>query len=271
MLVVSAVPHTTSMVKTCRCCGAPFTTTKRAAQYCDRNECRFGTNKCKQCGSDYVRTKSSKGEFCSRECWYAWPGKRALEEKECAVCGIDFRPRKQEQLTCGRTCRNQYMRSNRRAEACATCAGPMPLNCDVETQHCSRSCADKDRNKRSGPQAPLGTIKPDGNNGYLLIKVGRGYPGGMPSSSWMPHHRYVMQQSLGRVLETHERVHHKNGNRTDNRLTPGHEVLGCEPTCCNLELWKIKTERGVAKDPPGVRASDYHCPGCRCQTHELPN
>lgn len=55
-----------------------------------------------------------------------------------------------------------------------------------------------------------------------------------------------MEQQLGRFLEPHERVHHRNGNRADNRGE-------------NLELWKVKT-----KDPPGVRASDYHCPGCRC-------
>lgn len=60
-------------------------------------------------------------------------------------------------------------------------------------------------------------------------------------------HRLVMEQTLGRTLEKHERVHHKDGNRSNN-----------DPA--NLELWKVKTK----KDPPGVRASDYHCAGCRC-------
>jgi hypothetical protein len=53
-----------------------------------------------------------------------------------------------------------------------------------------------------------------------------------------------MQQMLGRPLEKHENVHHKNGNRADNRPE-------------NLELWK----RAQAI---GVRAAYYHCPGCRC-------
>jgi hypothetical protein len=60
-----------------------------------------------------------------------------------------------------------------------------------------------------------------------------------------------MEQTLGRRLDRHERVHHKNGNRGDNRPE-------------NLELWKVKT-----KDPAGVRASDYHCAGCRCGDQEL--
>ena len=55
---------------------------------------------------------------------------------------------------------------------------------------------------------------------------------------WILEHRYVIEQNIGRKLHKEEKVHHKNANRSDNRLE-------------NLELWVIHK-----KDPPGSRVND---------------
>lgn len=81
--------------------------------------------------------------------------------------------------------------------------------------------------------------------GYVRVIAPKGHPH-THLCGWILEHRLVMEQILGRYLEPHERVHHLNGRRSDNRPE-------------NLELWKIKK-----KDPMGVRAADYHCAGCRC-------
>jgi hypothetical protein len=69
--------------------------------------------------------------------------------------------------------------------------------------------------------------------GYIEVYVGPNHPMGN-SRGYCLEHRLVMSEIIGRPLLRHERPHHINGMRTDNRPE-------------NLELW-------VVSQPSGQRA-----------------
>jgi HNH endonuclease len=79
------------------------------------------------------------------------------------------------------------------------------------------------------------------HNGYMLVFVPKDTPG-RGKNGYMLEHRYVMQEYLGRPLRSGEEIHHRSGNRLDNRIE-------------NLEL-RIRAHGSGATAP--------HCATCTC-------
>lgn len=215
--------------KACTRCGSMFQPETNRVEYCSE-ACKRGVKICRTCSKEFLPTPGSAGFYCSRSCWSNAP----RPGKPCPVCSTEFvSPAK----TCSRRCGRELRRRThpQRSSGCESCGGSM-IEKKPTARFCSLSCANRGREPGRGGALPDGSryLRSDG---YVDLKV---------DGIWVREHRHVVQLQLGRRLERHERVHHKNGQRADNRSQ-------------NLELWKVRT-----KDPAGVRASDYHCSGCRC-------
>lgn len=129
--------------------------------------------------------------------------------------------------------------------ACANpaCGNKFPIY-KLSVKTCCKACGYAVRNQRGEKNPSWGGGRINAGTGYIKIKM-PGHPSA-DDNGYVFEHREVMERTLGRKLEPHERVHHRNGVRDDNQPE-------------NLELWMLKK-----KDPAGIRAADYHCTGCKC-------
>ena len=130
---------------------------------------------------------------------------------------------------------------------------PMKRGDHKPTRHCTRTCgvrasyakqehpmAWKGENSRSWKGGRRETPR-----GYILINMPGHHSLQGSQRRYVLEHRLVMEQYLGRNLESYEQVHHKNGIRNDNRIE-------------NLELWALQ-------QPSGQRINEQqHCPTCTC-------
>ena len=125
--------------------------------------------------------------------------------------------------------RARQVENERKRKARLAAIKPCPI-CGGKKKHTATMCIDCRRGENHHAWRGGRVI----NQGYVLIKAPD--EPGAHANGYIPEHRFVMQRHIGRMLRPEETVHHKNGNRLDNRLE-------------NLELWS-------STHPKGQRVAD---------------
>lgn len=100
------------------------------------------------------------------------------------------------------------------SKVCPICGDTFRAYVSQHRKSCSRECAAK---AQSGARSRTWRGGYGRKKGYLLRYVGRDHP--MANvDGYVYEHRLVMAEHLGRMLTRDEHVHHRNEDRTDNRI-----------------------------------------------------
>jgi hypothetical protein len=238
----------------CQQCGQMFLASSKAShsQFCGP-VCRtlgrrnaLAARACARCGAEF-KSYDKRRKYCSLSCarFAQWSFDRT--PKPCRVCGTLFTPKhKPTHENYGAYCSRQCAAQDRlevREVTCQGCGKPFQVKqrrylhpTGVRRKYCSSACSvlhwkekypDFNRvyqrlDRKINVSGYVMLYLPD--HPALVARRQRSKSKNPTASVWYLEHRYVMEQVLGRVLTRQENVHHKNGNRQDNRIE-------------NLELW----------------------------------
>ena len=216
---------------------------------------------CVNCGREFASRPSENRKYCGSECYrnyeaaHGRPRTAERQEFKCATCGKPFYRaagelrayRKlfgKDPMYCSRPCswKAKVLPDERWQVNCVQCGKPMPVQrrpggtINRQRKLCSTACRSLFRSERA-PTA----FREDSysthikRGGYVWLSL-PAWASPTGKKAQMLEHRYIMEKALGRKLRPEETVHHKNAQRSDNRLE-------------NLELF-------TSRHGPGARVRD---------------
>lgn len=130
-----------------------------------------------------------------------------MNKRTCEICSKAFFVTNSRLITrasrfCSIHCRNAFFARYPVYTACRFCGGYVKGRLGDPRKYCSLDCYWKNLKKMHTAGGEKGK--------YIYVRT--------PDGRRIYQHRYKMEIKLGRRLESKEIVHHKNGNRSDNRL-----------------------------------------------------
>ena len=144
---------------------------------------------------------------------------RTGDNINCSVCGKEFYRQpayiKQGRHLCSRECNNAWQARNQITKTCPQCGKEFSVPQSYAANvHCSHRCEKASRIKRPTGRSHNGQSALINFQGYITV-----YEPNHPNanrSGRVLEHRLVMEEQIGRILESDEHVHHINHDKADN-------------------------------------------------------
>jgi len=170
-----------------------------------------------------------------------------MEPRACLNCNSFFRPRRKTNVYCCRTCQVTHLRATGKIN------GRPRIGLSLNCQHCQaefyvpqyRANTAKYCSPRCTALAhPQNTLKAQENSPIIKRskdKKASAFPKNYKTikinGKWVREHRWLMEQHLGRQLETWEQVHHIDGNHLNNDLSNLEVLSNADHQRKELQPW----------------------------------